>query len=130
LARVARTHEVSNHLNVQDTLFLGLTARQVASFIAFPSPPVLSDETVSVRTISATHEVINSRSSDPCLVTAPFCAPMGACDLDRTGMPVTRRASEMERRLGGRNPNAVRRVVPEPGHGRYTVHAATQASQA
>ena len=35
---MARTHEVPNHLNVQDTLFLGLTARQVASFMAFASP--------------------------------------------------------------------------------------------
>src|SRR5262249_2686330 len=35
---VARTHEVPNHLNVQDTLFLGLTARQVAAFMAFASP--------------------------------------------------------------------------------------------
>jgi PrgI family protein len=35
---VARTHEVPNHLNVQDTLFLGLTARQVATFMAFASP--------------------------------------------------------------------------------------------
>jgi PrgI family protein len=34
---VARTHEVPNHLNVQDTLFLGLTARQVATFMAFAS---------------------------------------------------------------------------------------------
>ena len=33
-----RTHEVPNHLNVQDTLFLGLTARQVATFMAFASP--------------------------------------------------------------------------------------------
>jgi hypothetical protein len=29
---------VPNHLNVQDTLFLGLTARQVATFMAFASP--------------------------------------------------------------------------------------------
>ncbi len=28
---MARTHEVPNHLNVEDTLFLGLTARQVAT---------------------------------------------------------------------------------------------------
>jgi hypothetical protein len=35
---MARTHEVPNHLNVQDTLFLGLSARQVATFIAFASP--------------------------------------------------------------------------------------------
>ena len=35
---MARTHEVPNHLNVQDTLFLGLTARQVATFMAFASP--------------------------------------------------------------------------------------------
>jgi len=35
---VARTHEVPNHLNVEDTLFLGLTARQVATFMAFASP--------------------------------------------------------------------------------------------
>jgi PrgI family protein len=35
---VARAHEVPNHLNVQDTLFLGLTARQVATFMAFASP--------------------------------------------------------------------------------------------
>jgi hypothetical protein len=34
---VARTHEVPNHLNVQDTLFLGLTARQVATLMAFAS---------------------------------------------------------------------------------------------
>jgi PrgI family protein len=34
---VSRTHEVPNHLNVQDTLFLGLTARQVATFMAFTS---------------------------------------------------------------------------------------------
>lgn len=33
-----RAHEVPNHLNVQDTLFLGLTARQVATFMAFASP--------------------------------------------------------------------------------------------
>ena len=33
-----RTHEVPNHLNVQDTLFLGLSARQVATFMAFASP--------------------------------------------------------------------------------------------
>jgi hypothetical protein len=32
------THEVPNHLNVQDTLFLGLSARQVATFMAFASP--------------------------------------------------------------------------------------------
>ena len=37
---MARTHEVPNHLNVQDTLFLGLTARQVATFMAFASPGV------------------------------------------------------------------------------------------
>jgi PrgI family protein len=35
---VVRAHEVPNHLNVQDTLFLGLTARQVATFMAFASP--------------------------------------------------------------------------------------------
>ena len=35
---MARTHEVPNHLNVQDTLFLGLTSRQVATFMAFASP--------------------------------------------------------------------------------------------
>jgi len=35
---VARTHEVPNHLNVEDTLFLGLTARQLATFVAFASP--------------------------------------------------------------------------------------------
>jgi hypothetical protein len=35
---MARTHEVPNHLNVQDTLFLGLSARQVATFMAFASP--------------------------------------------------------------------------------------------
>jgi hypothetical protein len=35
---VARTHEVPNHLDVQDTLFLGLTARQVATFMALASP--------------------------------------------------------------------------------------------
>ena len=35
---VARAHEVPNHLNVLDTLFLGLTARQVATFMAFASP--------------------------------------------------------------------------------------------
>jgi hypothetical protein len=35
---MAHTHEVPNHLNVQDTLFLGLTARQVATFMAFASP--------------------------------------------------------------------------------------------
>jgi hypothetical protein len=35
---VARAHEVPNHLNVQDTLFLGLTARQVATLMAFASP--------------------------------------------------------------------------------------------
>ena len=35
---MSRTHEVPNHLNVQDTLFLGLTARQVATFMAFASP--------------------------------------------------------------------------------------------
>ena len=35
---MARTHEVPNHLNVQDTLFLGPTARQVATFMAFASP--------------------------------------------------------------------------------------------
>jgi hypothetical protein len=35
---VARTHEVPNHLDVQDTLFLGLTARQAATFMAFASP--------------------------------------------------------------------------------------------
>jgi hypothetical protein len=35
---MARTHEVPNHLNVQDTLFLGLTARQVATLMAFASP--------------------------------------------------------------------------------------------
>jgi hypothetical protein len=34
---VARTHEVPNHLNVQDTLFLGLSARQVATLMAFTS---------------------------------------------------------------------------------------------
>jgi hypothetical protein len=33
-----RTHEVPNHLNVEDTLFGGLTARQAATFIAFASP--------------------------------------------------------------------------------------------
>jgi hypothetical protein len=33
-----RTHEVPNHLNVEDTLFLSLTARQVATFMAFASP--------------------------------------------------------------------------------------------
>src|SRR5205823_5383473 len=38
LTIVARTHEVPNHLNVQDTLFLGLSARQVATFMAFASP--------------------------------------------------------------------------------------------
>ena len=35
---MAHTHEVPNHLNVEDTLFLGLTSRQVATFIAFASP--------------------------------------------------------------------------------------------
>ena len=35
---MARTHEVPNHLNVEDTLFLGLTARQLAVFMAFASP--------------------------------------------------------------------------------------------
>jgi hypothetical protein len=35
---MARTHEVPNHLNVQDTLFFGLSAKQVATFIAFASP--------------------------------------------------------------------------------------------
>ncbi len=35
---MARTHEVPNHLNVEDTLFLGLRARQVATFMAFASP--------------------------------------------------------------------------------------------
>jgi hypothetical protein len=35
---MARTHEVPNRLNVEDTLFLGLTSRQVATFIAFASP--------------------------------------------------------------------------------------------
>src|SRR5690348_5716358 len=35
---MAHTHEVPNHLNVEDTLFLGLTARQVATFMAFASP--------------------------------------------------------------------------------------------
>jgi hypothetical protein len=35
---MSRTHEVPNHLNVQDTLFLGLSARQVATFMAFASP--------------------------------------------------------------------------------------------
>lgn len=35
---MARTHEVPNHLNVQDTLFFGLSARQVATFMAFASP--------------------------------------------------------------------------------------------
>jgi hypothetical protein len=35
---VAHTHEVPNHLNVEDTLFLGLNARQVATFMAFASP--------------------------------------------------------------------------------------------
>ena len=35
---MARAHEVPNHLNVQDTLFLGLSARQVATFMAFASP--------------------------------------------------------------------------------------------
>jgi len=35
---VARAHEVPNHLNVQDTLFLGLSARPVATFMAFASP--------------------------------------------------------------------------------------------
>jgi PrgI family protein len=34
---VAHTHEVPNHLNVQDTLFLGLSARQVATLMAFAS---------------------------------------------------------------------------------------------
>jgi hypothetical protein len=29
---------VPNHLNVQDTLFMGLTARQVATLMAFASP--------------------------------------------------------------------------------------------
>jgi hypothetical protein len=35
---MSHTHEVPNHLNVEDTLFLGLTSRQVATFIAFASP--------------------------------------------------------------------------------------------
>ena len=35
---MAYTHEVPNHLNVDDTLLLGLTARQVATFMAFGSP--------------------------------------------------------------------------------------------
>jgi hypothetical protein len=35
---MSRTHEVPNHLNVQDRLFLGLSARQVATFMAFASP--------------------------------------------------------------------------------------------
>jgi hypothetical protein len=35
---MAHTHEVPNHLNVQDTLFLGLSPRHVATFIAFASP--------------------------------------------------------------------------------------------
>lgn len=34
---MARTHEVSNHLNVQDTLFLDLSARQVATLMPFAS---------------------------------------------------------------------------------------------
>jgi hypothetical protein len=35
---MAKTHEVPNHLNVEDTLFLGFTARQLATFMAFASP--------------------------------------------------------------------------------------------
>jgi hypothetical protein len=35
---VAKTHEVPNHLNVEDTLFFGFTARQLAVFMAFVSP--------------------------------------------------------------------------------------------
>jgi hypothetical protein len=51
---VARTHEVPNHLNVEDTLFLGLTARQVATLMAFVSPAYgiwdqLTDAPVAVR---------------------------------------------------------------------------------
>jgi len=51
---VARTHEVPNHLNVEDTLFLGLTARQVATLMAFASPAYgiwdqLTDAPVAVR---------------------------------------------------------------------------------
>ena len=34
---MARTNEVPNHLNVQDTVFLGLTERQAATLIAFAS---------------------------------------------------------------------------------------------
>jgi hypothetical protein len=34
---MSRTHEVPNHLNVRDTLFLGLDARQVATLMAFAS---------------------------------------------------------------------------------------------
>jgi hypothetical protein len=34
---MARTHEVPNHLNVQDTVFLELTERQAATLIAFAS---------------------------------------------------------------------------------------------
>jgi hypothetical protein len=33
-----RTHEVPNHINVEDRLLLGLNARQVATFMAFASP--------------------------------------------------------------------------------------------
>ena len=35
---MTHTHEVPNHLDVEDTLFLGLTPRQVATFMAFASP--------------------------------------------------------------------------------------------
>lgn len=53
---MTRTHEVPNHLNVQDTLFLGLTARQVATFMAFASPAygIWDQLTVAPVTVRAT----------------------------------------------------------------------------
>jgi hypothetical protein len=35
---MAKTHEVPTHLNGEDKLFVGLTARQLATFMAFASP--------------------------------------------------------------------------------------------
>ena len=53
---MARTHEVPNHLNVQDTLFLGLTARQVATLMAFASPAYgIWDQLTIAPPVSYTH---------------------------------------------------------------------------
>ena len=57
---MSRTHEVPNHLNVQDTLFLGLTARQIDTFMQFASPAYGIWDQLTVAPPSIITEVISN----------------------------------------------------------------------